>query len=468
METRKNVAIVLGASMAGLLAAAALSRTFGHVLLVEKAALPDGPVARTSVPQGQHAHGLLSGGLDALDVLLPGLVAALAEAGCPTGDSLEDCAWIFGGKRLARGPSGVRGMTVARPVLEHAVRRRVLALPNVSLHTESRVTGVVCVEGRVTGVRVGAGNGETAVPGDLLVDASGRTSKLAEWLVAAGFAAPEVDEVALETHYSTRLYTRTPSQRPGDIAVLVVSSPECPRGGIALALDEFTWIVSQYALGGAKPPTDAEGFLRFSRTLPGPHLTALLQESDPIGETRTLRFPSSIRRRYEDLTRMPSGLVVVGDALSSFNPTFGQGITVAALEALVLLELSAGGAGTGFERRFQRRAAGIVDVAWNASVGRTFLYEGVRGTPTLKMRIGNLYLPRVVAAAHGDADVAARFLRTMNFVEPPGSLFSPSVLFRVLRGPTARPTPAPPTPALLVERRATAQDSPAAEVIGER
>jgi 2-polyprenyl-6-methoxyphenol hydroxylase-like FAD-dependent oxidoreductase len=465
METRKNVAVVLGASMAGLLAASALSRTFGHVVLLEKAALPDSPVARPSVPQGQHAHGLLAAGLDALDELLPGLAAGLAESGCPTGDSLQDCAWIFGGARLATGPSGVRGMTVARPVLELAVRRRVLSLPNVSLHSETRVTGLVCAEGRVTGVRVRAGNGDTVVAGDLVVDASGRTSKLAEWLVAAGFAGPEVDEVALETHYSTRLYTRTPSQRLGDIAVLVVSSPECPRGGIALALDEFTWIVSQYVLGGTKPPTDAEGFLGFSRTLPSPHLTALLEESEPIGESHTLRFPSSIRRRYEDLSGMPSGLIVVGDAISSFNPTFGQGITVAALEAVELLELSAGGSGTRFERAFQRRAAGIVDVAWNASVGRTFLYDGVRGTPTLKMRIGNLYLPRVVAAAHRDADIAARFLRTLNFVDAPGSLFSPPVLFRVLG---TRPAPAPTVPPPSVERRATARDSTPAKVIGER
>jgi 2-polyprenyl-6-methoxyphenol hydroxylase-like FAD-dependent oxidoreductase len=443
METRRKTAVVLGGSVAGMLAAAALSRTFDRVIVLEKGALPDGPVARSGVPQGNHAHGLLSGALDALDALLPGLVQELAVSGCPTGDNLEDAAWIFGGQRLARGRSGVRSMTLARPILEHAVRQRVVALPGVSLRTEVRVKGLACTANRVEGVRIATREGDSIEPGDLVVDASGRTSRLPDWLADAGFARPEIDEVALETHYVSRLYTRTPSQRSGDIALLTVSSPECPRGGIALAIDERTWIVSQYALGGPKPPVDPAAFARFSRTLPRLHLSALLEESEPLGETHTLRFPSSIRRRYEDLSRMPRGLIVIGDALSSFNPTFGQGITVAALEALTLGELESGRTGRGLEAEFQRRAARIVDVAWNASVGRTFLYEGVRGKPSLAMRLGNAYLPRVVAAAHRDPELAARFLRTLHFVAPPSSLFSPRVLWRVLGPARARVSRSP-------------------------
>lgn len=460
MEAHKNVAVVLGGSMAGMLAAAALSPIFSQVVLLEKARLPEEPFARPSVPQGNHAHGLLSGGLDAIEAILPGLAAELVAAGCPTGDNLEDVAWVFAGKRLARGSSGVRGMTVARPLLEHAVRRRVLALTNVSLRTEARVVGLQCTDGAVTGAHVATANGETVVPAALVVDASGRASKLPDWLAAAGLPRPRVDEVALDTHYSTRLYTRTPSQRLGDIAVLVVSSPECPRGGIALALGEDTWIISQYALGGAKPPVDGAGFARFSRTLPSPHLTHLLEESEPIGETHTLRFPSSIRRRYEDMPRMPRGLVVVGDALSSFNPTFGQGITVAALEAVTLAELGAKAHPRGFEAEFQRRAARIVDVAWNASVGRTFLYDGVRGTPSFKMRLGNAWVPRVIAAAHGDPEIATRFLRTLHFMAPPESLFAPGVVRRVLAARTAAPTTTRTTPPV--------RAAETAEIAGER
>jgi 2-polyprenyl-6-methoxyphenol hydroxylase-like FAD-dependent oxidoreductase len=431
METPKNVAIVLGGSLAGLLAAAAISPAVGHVVILEKGAIPGEPAARTGVPQGHHAHGLLSGAIDALDALLPGLVKALADSGCPTGDNLEDAAWIFGGKRLARGPSGVRGMTLARPILEHAVRRRVLALPNVEMRTEMRVTGLSLDGDVVTGVRCSKGASTFTEPASLAIDATGRTSRASDWLADAGFPRPPTDEVALDTHYVTRLYTRTPSQRE-DIAVLVVSSPECPRGGIALALDERTWIISQYALGGARPPPSPAAFAAFARTLPSRRLAELLEESEPIGEHHTLRFPSSIRRRFEDLSRMPRGLIVMGDALSSFNPTFGQGITVAALEARALSDLAPGRAIPGFEAEFQRRAARIVDVAWNASVGRTFLYDGVRGKPSLAMRLGNAYLPRVVAAAHRDPEIAALFMRTLHFVAPPSSLFAPRVLWRVL------------------------------------
>src|SRR6185436_6497110 len=134
------------------------------------------------------------------------------------------------------------------------------------------------------------------------------------------------------------------------------SDPKTPRGGIALALDERRWIVSQYSLGGARPPRDHAGFVDFSRTLAGPQLTEILSVAQPIGEPATLRFPSSIRRRYELLRRLPDGLLALGDAIASFNPTFGQGITVAAKQALLLREIGARAAQHGAGSDFLHRA----------------------------------------------------------------------------------------------------------------
>ena len=428
----RNVAIIVGGSIGGLLSARALAEICDEVVLVERGELADTPAPRAGVPQGMHAHGLLAGGLEALEQLLPGLCRELEQRGCPTGDNLRDAAWVLSGRRLALGESGVHGMTLARPVLEHAIRRRVTALPNLRIRTGARVKGLLYDRGRVTGVRVSAQNGaEQELSADLVVDASGRYSQLPEWLAALGLAPPRIEEVALETHYASRLYSRRPHHLNGGMALIVVSSPESPRGGIALALDEQRWIVSQYAMGGERPPRDHAGFVGFARTLGSSALAEILEDAEPLSETWTLRFPSSIRRHYGKLRGFPKGLVVFADALSSFNPTFAQGITVAAKQALLLRDLCTRVALAELGEIFLSRAAPIVDVAWNAAVGRTFLYPGVVGRPTLKMRIANAYLPRVVARAHEDVEVATALLKVMHFLAPPESLFAPWVMLRV-------------------------------------
>jgi 2-polyprenyl-6-methoxyphenol hydroxylase-like FAD-dependent oxidoreductase len=429
----KNRAIVIGGSIGGLLAGVALAGSFQEVLILEKAELPDEPVPRPSVPQGQHAHGLLAGGLEALEALLPGLFAELERAGCPSGDNLRDAAWIFAGRRLAVGDGGVRGMTLARPLLENAVRIRAMQLPNLRLRTGCRATGLLRQNGRITGLRVRHGSAaEEDLHADLVVDASGRGSKLPEWLEAIGVAPPRVEEVALETRYTSRIYSRDVRDLGGAIALVIVADPTCRRGGIALALDERRWMVSQYTIGEQeRPPSDHAGYLAFAGRLASPELAEILSRAEPLGDAATLRFPGSIRRRYAAKRDLPEGLIVCADALSSFNPTFGQGITVAAKQALLLRELRAAGPARRFERQFQRRAERIVDVAWNVAAGQSFQYPGVAGRPTRKMRLANAYLPRVVARAHEDPWVATRFMKTLHFLAAPESLFAPRVLLRV-------------------------------------
>jgi 2-polyprenyl-6-methoxyphenol hydroxylase-like FAD-dependent oxidoreductase len=425
-------AVVIGGSIGGLLAGLALAEVCDEVVLVERDELPDAPVPRAGVPQGQHAHGLLAGGLAALEELFPGLGGELEQSGCPTGDNLRDAAWVFAGRRLARAESGVRGMTLARPLLEHVIRRRVTQLPNVKIRAGARVTRLRYEPGRVTGLRVASARGsDEELTSDLVVDASGRHSQLPEWLKELGLAGPRIEEVALETHYATRTYARRPHHVGGGIALALVSNPRVPRGGIALALDEHRWIVSQYALSGARPPRDHAGFVAFARTLSSPALAELLEDSEPLSDTRTLRFPSSIRRHYAELREFPSGLLVCADALASFNPTFGQGITVAAKQAVLLRDLCRHVPLPELGKAFLEQAAPIIDVAWNASVGPAFSYPGVVGRPTLKMRIANAYLPRVIARAHDDALVATALLEVMQFLAPPAKLFAPRMMLRL-------------------------------------
>jgi 2-polyprenyl-6-methoxyphenol hydroxylase-like FAD-dependent oxidoreductase len=436
-------AIVMGASIGGLLAGSVLAEVCDEVLLVERAELPDTPEPRAGVPQGLHAHGLLAGGLEALEEVLPGLCRELEEAGCPTGDNLRDAAWIFAGRRLAIGDSGVRGMTLARSLLEHAIRRRVARLPNLRLRAEARVTGLLYETGRVTGLRVTSASGiEENLTGDLVVDASGRQSALPEWLAALGLEKPRTEKIALPTHYASRIYARHPHHLNGGIALVVVSEPDVPRGGIALALDQHRWMVSQYAIGGERPPQDDAGLARFARTLANPALAEILEDSEPLSATRTLRFPASLRHHYDRMRDFPKGLLVCADALASVNPTFGQGITVAAKEAVLLRELCARVPLAELGKVFLRRAAPIVDVAWSASAGRMFLYPGVVGRPTPAMRLGNAYLPHVIARAHDDPEVATAFLEVLHFLKPPSRLFAPGMVLRVLAGKRRQGSPA--------------------------
>jgi hypothetical protein len=225
----------------------------------------------------------------------------------------------------------------------------------------------------------------------------------------------------------------------------VVSDPKIPRGGVALASDHQRWIVSQYALGGERPPQDHAGFVRFARTLASPALAEILEDSEPLSETRTLRFPSSIRRQYENMRDFPKGLLACADALASFNPTFGQGITVAAKQAVLLRELCTRVPLPELGKVFLQSAAPLVDVAWNAAAGRSFLYPGVVGRPTLKMRIANAYLPRVIARAHDDVEVATAFLEVLHFLTPPDRLFAPGMMLRVLVGKRPKGTSDPPS-----------------------
>lgn len=427
-----KVAVVVGGSIGGLLAGQVLAEVCDQVVLVERGELPDAAVPRAGVPQGGHAHGLLAGGLAALEQLLPGLCQELEQSGCPTGDNLRDAAWVFAGERLARGDSGVRGMTVARPLLEHVIRRRVAQLPNVSIRAGTRVLGLRYEAGSVTGVRIASARGvEEELSANLVVDASGRHSELPEWLAALGLARPRIEEVSLETHYVSRTYARYPHHLSGGIALALVANPRVPRGGIALALEQDRWIVSQYALGGARPPRDHAGFVGFARTLSSPALAELLEGTEPLGEARTLRFPSSIRRHYARLRDFPNGLLVCADALASFNPTFGQGITVAAKQAVLLRDLCRRLPLAELGKVFLQQAAPIVDVAWSTSVGPAFQYPGVVGRPTLRMRIANAYLPHVVTRAHRDVQVATALLQVMQFLAPPRTLFAPAIMLRL-------------------------------------
>ena len=431
-------AVVLGASMAGLLAARVLADAYRRVTVIDRDELPQVPGHRRGVPHGRHVHALLARGQQVLEELLPGITAELIALGAPAGDLLANGRWYLSGHLLRQAPSGLVGLCASRPALEGQVRARVRALPNVAFLEGRDIVGLAAAPDgrRVTGVRVrrrGAGGAEEEPIGaDLVVDATGRGSRTPVWLEAFGYARPEEEQVRIGLGYATRTYRLPPDALGGDLAVIYGSTPEFPRGAAFLRLEGDRWMLTVGGILGDHPPTDPEGFLDFTRSLRFPEIYQAVRDAEPLDDPVPFRFPVSVRRRYERLDPFPDGLLVVGDAVCSFNPVYGQGMTVAALEALTLRRHLGRGVRPR-PHRFFADLARVVDVPWDIAVGGDLRFPGVQGRRTPKTRLINGYLTRLHAAAADDAGLAEAFLRVAGLIDPPPALLRPGVALRVLR-----------------------------------
>jgi 2-polyprenyl-6-methoxyphenol hydroxylase-like FAD-dependent oxidoreductase len=436
-------AVVLGASMAGLLAARVLADAYAQVTVVDRDQLPEVGTHRRGVPHGRHLHALLAAGQQALEELLPGLTAELIANGAAAGDVLDNGRWYLSGHRLRQTPTGLVALCASRPFLEGHVRARVRALPNLTFLDSRDILGLAMASDgrRVTGARVrrrAGGSAEQLLDADLMVDATGRGSRTPAWLEALGYPRPQTEQVRIGLGYATRTYRLPPDALGGDLGMLHGSTPEHPRGGALLLVEGGRWMVTLAGMLGDYPPTDPDGFLAFARSLRFPDIYQAIGDGEPLDDPVGFRFPASVRHRYERLDRFPDGLLVVGDAVCSFNPIYGQGMSVAAAQALALRRHLERGTRPQPRRLFAELAR-VVDVPWDIAVGGDLAFPGVQGRRTVKVRLVNAYLARLHAAAAHDARLASAFLRVAGLVARPESLLRPDVVLRVLR---ASPHPA--------------------------
>ena len=432
--TNGGHAVVLGASMAGLVTARVLAERFDRVTVVERDELPASVQHRRGVPQGRHIHALLACGCDDLDELFPGFVAEVVGAGAHLGDVQQHGRWYIGGFRYQQAHSGMRALAVSRPMLEAHVRDRVRALREVEFRQGYDVTGLVADAGAVTGVRVAARSGgdEPVLASDLVVDASGRGSRTPGWLEALGYARPGREEIRIGLGYTTRHYRLSKDALSGDLAIVVGANPATPRGGVIELQEHDVAIVTLIGYLGDHPPTDAGGFTEFAASLPVPDIHEAIRDAEPLDDPVSFKIPVGARTRYERLRRFPDGLLVLGDALCSLNPIYGQGMSVATEQALVLRDCLQRGTNH-IAARFHRRAAHVVDRAWVPVVTADLQIPGVEGPRMPTPALINAYIPRVHAAAARDPRVARAFLRVSNLVDPPPRLLGPATAARVLR-----------------------------------
>jgi 2-polyprenyl-6-methoxyphenol hydroxylase-like FAD-dependent oxidoreductase len=441
-------AIVLGASMAGLLTARVLADAYTRVTVVERDNLPSDMSHRRGVPQGVHLHGLHAGGRQVLDELFPGFTEQVVAAGAEVGDSLGALRWQLSGQRLRQIDISLPGLAASRPFLEGQIRQRVRALPSVGFVEGHDVIGLVIdsERGRITGVRVAERDGsgpEQTVSADLIVDATGRGSRTPIWLEQFGYPRPEADRVEIGIGYATRCYQLHPRALGEDMGIFTAGTPSNPRTAYLFAQEDSRHILTVGGILGDYPPLDPAGFEAYVASACFPDVAEAIAGAEPLGEPVPFRFPTSVRYRYERLRHFPAGLLVLGDAVCSFNPIYGQGMTVAAMQAAALRDLLRGGSPP-TARKYFRRIAKVIDIPWEIAVGADLAFPGVPGKRTAKIRMVNAYLPRLHAAAAVDPSLARAFIRVMGMVDRPEGLLRPDRVLRVLWA-HMRGVPAPAT-----------------------
>jgi 2-polyprenyl-6-methoxyphenol hydroxylase-like FAD-dependent oxidoreductase len=446
--TNRTHAVVLGASMAGLATARALHNHFARVTVIERDVL-NSTDARKGVPQGNHAHGLLPSGYRVLDTWFPGLFDEMVAAGAIRGDLTEDFLWYqYGGWKL-RANTGLGGIVVSRPLLESTLRERVRALPKIELLDgydieEPRFDPA---SGRVTGVRIKRRDNaeEQLLAADLVVDATGRGSQSPKWLSTWGFSDVPETQVRIDVGYSTAVIER----RPGDLygamgAIIAGTVPESSRFTAILGAERNRWIVTLVGAMRDYPPTDLPGFREFARSLPTPDTYELVKDREPLVPIQSYRFPANRQRHYERLARFPAGYLVLGDAVCSFNPIYGQGMSVSLCEAKALDACLTRG-DERLAQRFFTEAAAIITSPWAIATGEDYRFPQVEGARPPGFALISRYMERAHRAATRDPVVLKQFFDVASLLAPPTSMMSPKILWRVLLGGVgnAQPVNAP-------------------------
>jgi 2-polyprenyl-6-methoxyphenol hydroxylase-like FAD-dependent oxidoreductase len=434
--------VVLGGSLAGLLAAAAVAPYADRVRLLDRDDLGSELLApRRGTPQAGHSHALLMGGLAAFDELVPGFSQDVVDHGGILSDVLGRTLWLVDDRQQARAVSGALWLISSRTLIESCVRRRVASLPNVTLEGGVDIVDLASSDdfSRVTGAVVSERGGTATqrfVPADLVIDASGKKPRSLAWLKAHGYAVPDETVVPAGIRYVTRRFEQVPGVLDDLDCVTIPPYAGSSRAGLALRQEGGIWSVTLGGRFGEEPPLDLDAFRAFARSLPTRALADVADHCTPIDEPLQAAFPVSRLRHWDMLQRRPRGLVVLGDAVAAVNPTVGQGMTMTAQQAVAL--------------RTTLREHGVDDIASKAA---TALAEAVETaweigtiddlmaiTPEAASKVDRLlgrFLDRTIAVGTQRVDVALALMRVFHLLDTSAALFHPRLLWAVY-GPASR------------------------------
>ncbi|WP_212996013.1 NAD(P)/FAD-dependent oxidoreductase [Winogradskya consettensis] len=420
-----------------MFAVSPLAEAYDEVVIVDRDELIGVREARRGSPQARHINGLLAAGARAMEDLFPEITSEMVAAGCPLTDLAGTVRWYFNGVQLRQTRAGLTNVAARRPVMEVHLRERLQAMDNVRFMERYDITGLLTTPDntQVVGVKVQAhekGSAEEELEADLVVDASGRGSRTPLWLEAMGFTRVAEEGTKMGLGYASRHYRLRSDPFGKDHSIICVASPESPRGAIFTKTDSGTVELTTYGILGDHPPTDPEGFNSFVKSLAVPEIYEAIVDAEPLNDPVLFRFPTTMRRRFEQLPRFPEGLIVMGDAVCTPNPVFAQAQTLSALQALALrAQLRSGKAVD--STAFMATVGSIIDPAWDMTEGINLSYPGVEGHRTRKLLLMHAYMKALQTAASRDSSITEAFMRTAGLVDPPSALMRPGLLWKVLR-----------------------------------
>jgi 2-polyprenyl-6-methoxyphenol hydroxylase-like FAD-dependent oxidoreductase len=433
-----QTAIVIGAGMGGLMAGAALSDFFTSVIIIERDELPREPALRKGVPQGAHVHTFLGFAVEAMEKLLPGLMEQLYDAGAVRIRRNYDI-WFHD----ASGPTPIRDVgiqtpSVTRPLLEHVTSERVSALTNVRINDAARLlTFEAEPDGRVTGVSIKKGGGECeTISADLVVDCSGRGSRMPSWLEKQGYGAVPVQSLEIAMSYTSGLFRPPPEWRNSKWACLMLAIPPALRAAYLTPVDGELWLATMYGRSGDVAPRDHQGFVDWSSGLAHPCIHERLVKAEPASKLRVYNIPKGIWHRFDKMENFPAGLLPLGEVFTSFNPMYGQGISLSAGQALSLrqaLEQSAeSGSDQNLAASYFRGCADLNASGWSVMETRDLAYPSTKGQRPSDLEERWHIGQAIRLLAESDPDIHTLSVRVTHLLEPPSSLQSSDIVKRAL------------------------------------
>jgi len=435
-DPARSHAVVIGAGMAGLAAAQAISRHFAKVTVIERDVLPAEPAPRSGTPQCQHGHMLLAGGLQALQTLLPGFEKDLAEAGAVKVRTGKDIRF----ERPGFDPFPIRDLgfdifSMSRPLLEAVTRRCVQQTPNIDIRARSRATRLVASRGamRIEAVRYDGEDGPVTLEADLVIEASGRCGLTLQLLEEFSLQKPEETEIGIDQAYASTIVERPTDHNANWLGnIILPSAPSTSRGAFLFPIEKQRWLLSVGANHGDAPPGDRAGFMDFVRSLRTPTIYDAVRDARPLTDIVRYRLPCSTRRHFERLESFPAGLLATGDSVCRFNPVFGQGMSVAAQEAVILDRLLA--EGVPMERLARDFFAAIQDTIatpWGVAVS-DFVYPATRGVRPADLAQRLQYGMALTKLAADDPEVHRLTVEVSQLLKPHAALREPALAARVM------------------------------------